>query len=842
MCNNVLIDVPSSNAVPKCVIGDVASFNASSLIVNGAAFYEWTKSPSITEYNTAVALTNGRAVALTVNSSTIFDPKILEVAPRCACKGLEKITASVTTEFKYDTVLPGIPNGASGPAQCAARLIYNTAINNAVSTIIGLDDGSTNAFNVGKFCSTPPVKGGVEGVPGVKSCRVYGVVSTASGGVQATCANPSLALTALPPSPPPPPPPAVTEVRSVVRYTTFTAARGQVTCENMIDAAIVEGATGVPTCTFDVLLTRRKLSQQQTTNVLFILILPGTQEVVATAISGLLTQPTSAALIVGQGGTVLEVEVVEPTAPPPPPPVVTASPPPPARRLRNLLQEPRAGANAPGSINTVNVCGRFSGVAPTSGGAGYSAVPVVTVSAPNPVTATGTFALGPNGALAYYNIAFNDNGPYADNIIGNLKANLDDAECVEVIELLGAPSSCTGPSTTIQPQGTAIRVTGKLCTSDDFNDANGCTGGTNNKCYFVGRNNNIIGAGFPSADIVGTRVFCSRAPRITFGSDQLQTPQTAKVEARVADGQVTTLVVTSAGSGYRTAPTISISPPSNATDLGKLCGPNPIASLPADIATSAELPVSTDGACRPIGRDTFTNMPCSVPAPRIGGEWIPVDSATCNVENRFRPEPKAGSNTCGIMPQGFTTSVIPGPTPPAVPPASPPAVPPATPPSPTPLVCRYSGVYELRPLYSPCNGYYIASGTDSDCSNNFVNLRRFNQLGGKPARKNWRLATVATGSLGTPTRVEALARARCTTSKYLAAPNLQNSGYQLKVGGNAWEWQVVPYPGSKSCEEVNLISQNNLDSRAFLEVPRTCTRFLYNATDGGRQRFRVRSV
>jgi hypothetical protein len=157
-------------------------------------------------------------------------------------------------------------------------------------------------------------------------------------------------------------------------------------------------------------------------------------------------------------------------------------------------------------------------------------------------------------------------------------------------------------------------------------------------------------------------------------------------------------------------------------------------------------------------------------------------------------------------------------------------------------VCRYDGVYELRPLYSPCNKYYIASGTDSDCSNNFVNLRTYSQLGGKPARKNWRLATVAQNNLSTPTRVEAIARARCGTSKYLAAPNLQASGGLLKVGGSAWEWQVMPYPGSKSCEEVNLISQNNLDSRAFLEVPRTCTRFLYNATDGGRQRFRIRKL
>jgi hypothetical protein len=36
-----------------------------------------------------------------------------------------------------------------------------------------------------------------------------------------------------------------------------------------------------------------------------------------------------------------------------------------------------------------------------------------------------------------------------------------------------------------------------------------------------------------------------------------------------------------------------------------------------------------------------------------------------------------------------------------------------------------------------------------------------------------------------------------------------------------------------------MISQNRLSTTAFLSVPRTCKTFAYNATDGGRQRFRL---
>jgi hypothetical protein len=145
-------------------------------------------------------------------------------------------------------------------------------------------------------------------------------------------------------------------------------------------------------------------------------------------------------------------------------------------------------------------------------------------------------------------------------------------------------------------------------------------------------------------------------------------------------------------------------------------------------------------------------------------------------------------------------------------------------------------------MNGPCDKYFLASGTTSDCSYNLVTLRTKSQLGNKMARIRWALATVAEKGVSTPTNVVAEARVAAKgtcTNRNLAAPSDPTT---LKVGGSSWQWQFVPYPGSDKCDHVNMISQNRLDTTAFLEVPRTCDRFRYNATDGGRQRFTMKKV
>jgi hypothetical protein len=189
-----------------------------------------------------------------------------------------------------------------------------------------------------------------------------------------------------------------------------------------------------------------------------------------------------------------------------------------------------------------------------------------------------------------------------------------------------------------------------------------------------------------------------------------------------------------------------------------------------------------------------------------------------------------------------TPTPTPAPAPTPTPTPTPTPVKPPTPapkPSPSPLVCTYRGTYQIRPLYAPCDKYYLASGTKSNCAENFVHLRTKSNLGGKYERIRWAIAASATNGLGTPTRVVAEARAGvgACTNRNLAAPSDPTKG--LKVGGSSWQWQFRPYPDSAECDHVNMISQNRLPTTAFLSVPRTCKTFAYNATDGGRQRFRL---
>jgi hypothetical protein len=120
-----------------------------------------------------------------------------------------------------------------------------------------------------------------------------------------------------------------------------------------------------------------------------------------------------------------------------------------------------------------------------------------------------------------------------------------------------------------------------------------------------------------------------------------------------------------------------------------------------------------------------------------------------------------------------------------------------------------------------------------------VTLRTLGQVGkGKVARFHWEFATIVEDNLSLPTSVVSRARAGCD-NRNLAAPDDPTT---LKTAGSSWKWQIVPYPGSSSCDEVNIISQNRLSTTAFLQVPKSCDTFGYNATDGGRQRFKLTKV
>ena len=175
---------------------------------------------------------------------------------------------------------------------------------------------------------------------------------------------------------------------------------------------------------------------------------------------------------------------------------------------------------------------------------------------------------------------------------------------------------------------------------------------------------------------------------------------------------------------------------------------------------------------------------------------------------------------------------------PSVPKPPPAASPPVVPSPPAALKCVYSGTYTVTPLYGPCDAYYVAWASPSNCSNTVVNLRLQGDLGGENARKAWRLSTASEGSLGKAANIVA---AKTCTNRNLAAPSDPSKG--LKLGGTSWKWQVVPAQGKK-CNEVNLISQNRLDTTAFLSVPKLANnkcsgKFAWVAKDGGRARFKV---
>jgi hypothetical protein len=171
----------ATNRGASCTVGSVSSFNGTnSVLVSGYAFFNWSSVPSVTEVQTATALRDGRVTALTTNVTSVLGTTFPTAIPNCACDGVGVVTALSTAPFVYNVNITGVP----GPMQCGARLAYDNP--SAQINQVGVDDGSVTFSNFGKYCSTPPVTGGVVGVPGAGSCRQYGVVASADGTTQAT--------------------------------------------------------------------------------------------------------------------------------------------------------------------------------------------------------------------------------------------------------------------------------------------------------------------------------------------------------------------------------------------------------------------------------------------------------------------------------------------------------------------------------------------------------------------------------------------------------------------------------------------------------------------------------
>lgn len=177
-----LVSVNAPSYTKEVCSVSVSTVDGTNAMVNGYFFYEWTQAPNQKNMELVTALRDQTVTNLRKNAGSAFTPNFNGVYANCACKGLQTVTASSTSDFNYDTNLTGIP----GPVQCGARLIYNTDTPNGEINIVGVDDGSTSYANFGKYCSTPAVAGGVLGNPGSGSCRQYGVVTTTSGSVQAT--------------------------------------------------------------------------------------------------------------------------------------------------------------------------------------------------------------------------------------------------------------------------------------------------------------------------------------------------------------------------------------------------------------------------------------------------------------------------------------------------------------------------------------------------------------------------------------------------------------------------------------------------------------------------------
>ncbi len=161
----------SSGRYSSCTVGSVTTFNGTSVLVSGVAYFTWSSVPTITDSQAASALRDATILALTNSANTILSSAFAGAYTNCACNGVSVVTKTSTASYSYATTIAGVP----GPMQCDARLSYDSTNANNIISQVGIDDGSVIPANVGKFCSTPAVTNGVVGVPGSGSCRQYGV-------------------------------------------------------------------------------------------------------------------------------------------------------------------------------------------------------------------------------------------------------------------------------------------------------------------------------------------------------------------------------------------------------------------------------------------------------------------------------------------------------------------------------------------------------------------------------------------------------------------------------------------------------------------------------------------
>ncbi len=493
--------------------------------------------------------------------------------------------------------------------------------------------------------------------------------------------------------------------------------------------------------------------------------------------------------------------------------------------------------------------GSIISVVPTYPGSGYATTPGVSVSAPDPLPAQAAFTVDTNAQPSGLNSAASttiltpSNGPYIGDFIqaASLTENCVDTGSVPPAAFDPNSALCTGPQKTIQvlKGGQFVTVTGYTCTANDFNIVNngppvsGKCGpnvpGGKKPCTTVDANGVVTYVGFPGSG----NVYCAGTPTITLSTSNLQAAVRATLTATVFSGAVTAIPVIAGGSGYRTIARVTVAPPSS-TNYGKLCAPNPIFNLSPAIAYPNSVVMSLTGECQPFGRNTQTNNVCAEPAPP-NGEWLAVDSGTCNVQSSFIPQPgSTAAKDCGILPQSFVLTGTAAPPPPA---QSPPAPIPSPSPSPSPSPqpqpspspqpqpspspapankCVFDGVYRIESV--SCPGYYLSYQIGSNkCNNDTISFQKSSQA--KPPRINWRLDASATAGK-TPSASSIVAVGRLDSCKNNNLINLGAvSGTPTpQLAGAGWKNRLIPI-NSKTCTTVTIqAASGNANNAKYLSV------------------------
>jgi hypothetical protein len=175
----------SINGAASCTVANVAPYSGTPPMVrvSGYAFFTFSTVPTLNQLMSAVSLRDARVAALTNNILSVLGSSFPGAAPFCACNGFNIVATSSFAAYNYANINNGVP----GPMQCGAKLTYDSALLNAVARQVGVDDGSSVPTNLGKYCSTPAVNGGVLGFPGAGSCRQYGVITV--GAVNKLCSS-----------------------------------------------------------------------------------------------------------------------------------------------------------------------------------------------------------------------------------------------------------------------------------------------------------------------------------------------------------------------------------------------------------------------------------------------------------------------------------------------------------------------------------------------------------------------------------------------------------------------------------------------------------------------------